>query len=458
MRILEIVHGFPPTSHGGTELYARAHARALADGGDEVLVLAREEDQNRAEYECRTEALDGLRIVRVNNTFRNTRTFEETYRNEAFGAVASRVIDDFKPDAAHIHHLTGLSTTIVRSLAERRIPNVFTLHDYWLMCHRGQLLDVNYRVCDGPGAEGCHACLPAAGGAGTVGFAGAVAVRTLERRLPEAPARQLRRVAERFAGMIASPGEAEKQERRRLAHMREVCAEVTHFLAPSRFIRDQFVQFGVAPERITVAANGVDSRIRLEPDPTLHDDLRSRTWGPPSGGPLRLVFLGTLMVSKAPHILLEAAARLPRGSVSVDLFGACSAYHGDDSYRAQLEPLLHGEGIRAHGAIAHEQVADALASIDVLVVPSIWSENAPLVIQEAFLAGIPVVASRIGGIPEMVIEGQNGLLFRAGDSEDLSKTLARFLDEPGLLETLRIGIPPVRSIEEDVRFARSLYR
>jgi len=80
------------------------------------------------------------------------------------------------------------------------------------------------------------------------------------------------------------------------------------------------------------------------------------------------------------------------------------------------------------------------------------------VIQEAFLAGIPVVASRIGGIPEMVIEGQNGLLFRAGDSEDLSRTLARFLDEPGLLETLRIGIPPVRSIEEDVRFARSLYR
>ena len=457
MRILEVVHGFPPASHGGTELYARAHARALRDGGDEILVFAREQDPNRAEYDCRTEARDGLRIVLVNNTFRNTRAFEETYRNESIGAVASRVIDDFRPDAAHIHHLTGLSTTIVRSLAERRIPSVFTLHDYWLMCHRGQLLDVDYRVCDGPGVEGCHACLPTAGGAGTVGFAGAMAVRTLERRLPEAPARQLRRVAERVAGMIASPGEAEKQERRRLAHMREVCAEVTHFLAPSRYMRDRFVEFGIPPERITLAANGT---VRLKADTTYDSPTYvvsgfSRTVG---GHVVRLGFLGSLMISKAPDILLEAAARLPRGSVSVDLFGAYSPYHGDDRYREQLEPLLQGEGIRVHGAIANEQVADALASIDVLVVPSIWPENAPLVIQEAFLAGIPVVASRIGGIPEMVSEGQNGLLFRGGDIEDLSKTLARFLDEPGLLDTLRAGIPPVRSIEEDIRFARSLYR
>src|SRR4051812_40037632 len=112
MRILEVVHGFPPSSYGGTELYAHAHARALRDGGDEVLVLAREQNPSRAEYGCRTETRDGLCIVWVNNTFRNTRTFEETYRNESIAAAACRVIDDFRPDAAHIHHLTGLSTMV----------------------------------------------------------------------------------------------------------------------------------------------------------------------------------------------------------------------------------------------------------------------------------------------------------------------------------------------------------
>jgi GT2 family glycosyltransferase/glycosyltransferase involved in cell wall biosynthesis len=455
MRILEVAHGFPPAAQGGTELYAHAHALALRDGGDEVLVLTREQDPNRTEYDVRTETRDRLRIVSVNNTFRSTRTFEETYRNEAIGAIAGKAIDEFRPDAAHIHHLTGLSTTIVRALAGRRIPIVFTLHDYWLLCHRGQLLDVNHRVCAGPGAEGCHACLPAAGGAGPVGFAGAVAVRALERRLPEAPARQLRRVAEGVAGMIASPGEAEDQERRRIAHMREVCAEVTHFLAPSRYIRDRFVQFGVAPERITVSGNGVEEASGFPGAPKPRSgEGGSRTVG---GLGLRLGFLGSLMISKAPHVLLEAVARLPRGSASVDLFGPYSAYHGDNSYRQRLEPLLRGDGVRAHGAIPHEQVPEALASLDVLVVPSIWPENAPLVIQEAFLAGIPVVASRIAGIPEMVADGRNGLLFRPGDVEDLAGTLARVLNEPGLLDTLRAGIPPVRSIEDDVRFARSLY-
>ena len=276
MRILEVVHGFPPAAQGGAEIYAHAHARTLRDHcGDEVLVLTREQDPNRPEYEVRTESRDGLRIVWINNTFRNIASFEETYRNEAIGAIARRVIDDFKPDVAHIHHLTCLSTTIVRSLADAGIPRFVTLHDYWLMCHRGQLLDVNYQVCDGPSDEdpaGCHACLGAAGGAGAAGFIGARAVRAVERALPDAAARPLRQAAELLAAGASSSEESDEQARRRFQHMRDVCAEVTHFFAPSRHMRDRFVQFGVAPDRITVSPYGFDPR----------------TWGPPSGGPIRL--------------------------------------------------------------------------------------------------------------------------------------------------------------------------
>ena len=452
MKILVIVHGFPPAAQGGSEIYARAHAVALhRHCGDEVVVFTREQDPDRAEYDVRTEHRDGLRIIRVNNTFRNTRTFEETYRNEAIGAIASRLIDDFNPDVAHVHHLTCLSTTIVRSLAERHIPCFVTLHDYWLICHRGQLLDVDYRLCEGPAGtdgnepSGCRGCLGPAGGAGKAGFLGAGTMRELERRLPVASASHLRRLAGRLATLATSARESEHQTQIRLEHMRHVCADVTHFLAPSRHMRDRFVQFGVAPGRITVAGYGFDhapfGRIERTPSPRL-----------------RLGFLGSLMVSKAPHVLLEAVGRLPRGAVSVDLFGPCSAYHGDDRYRRQLEPLLKQDGVTVHGAIAHDQVAQALSSIDVLVVPSIWPENSPLVIQEAFLAGVPVVASRIGGIPEVVDDGRNGLLFRAGDSQDLARTLTRLLADPGLRGALRIGIPPVRTIEEDVRFARSLYQ
>jgi GT2 family glycosyltransferase/glycosyltransferase involved in cell wall biosynthesis len=448
MKVLLIVHGFPPSGQGGAEIYAHAHASALRERhGDEVLVLTRDADSGRAEYDIRRHG----HVVRVNNTFRDTRSFEGTYRNETIGAIACEILDDFRPDVAHVHHLTCLSTTIVRSLAERRIPCFFTLHDYWLMCHRGQLLNLDSAVCHGPDLDGrgedvtCHSCLGPAGGTGPAGFTGARTLRFLERTLPADTADRMRHMATRWASTLASTPALNVEERRRLAHMRGVCADVTHFLAPSRHMRDRFVQFGIAPERITVAPYGFD-----------HSRFRSisRT----ASSRLRLGFLGSLMISKAPHVLLEAVQHLRADRVSVDLFGAFAPYHGDDSYRHRLTPLLTQEHVRAHGAIPHDRVAEALSSIDVLVVPSIWPENSPLVVQEAFLAGVPVVASRIGGIPELVDEGRNGLLFCPGDSDDLARALQRLLHEQGLLDSLRAGIPAVRTLEKDVQLVRNLYQ
>src|ERR1051325_10072817 len=142
MKALIVVHGFPPGAAGGAEIYAHAHARTLHDvHRDEVLVLTREQDRSAPEYRLRFEYRDGLTIAWVNNTFRSVRSFAESYDNSTIGAIAARLIDDFAPDVAHIHHLTCLSTSIVQTLAERNIPSFFTLHDYWLMCHRGQLLN-----------------------------------------------------------------------------------------------------------------------------------------------------------------------------------------------------------------------------------------------------------------------------------------------------------------------------
>jgi GT2 family glycosyltransferase len=133
-------------------------------------------------------------------------------------------------------------------------------------------------------------------------------------------------------------------------------------------------------------------------------------------------------------------------------------YHGDDRYRETIEKLTRRSSVRTSGAVRQERVPQALAEIDVLVVPSIWPENSPLVIQEAFLAGVPVVGSRIGGIPEAVTDGVNGLLFNPGDASDLASKLARLIDEPSLLETLRAGIPPVRTITDDIGDSRALYQ
>jgi GT2 family glycosyltransferase len=148
---------------------------------------------------------------------------------------------------------------------------------------------------------------------------------------------------------------------------------------------------------------------------------------------------------------------LPAGTITIDLWGDPADYHGDTRYRDQLATWLDRPGVRAHGRISHDHVAAALAEIDVLVLPSIWPENSPLVIREAFLAGVPAVAARIGGIPEAVTDGVNGLLFDPGSAADLGRALSRLLNEPDLLPRLQRGIPVVRTLADDVATVRERY-
>jgi hypothetical protein len=130
MRVLVVAHGFPPRAEGGSEVYAHAHARTLRRlYGDEILVLAREDDPTRPDCAVRRDQHDGLNIAWINNTFRLARGFPDVYRNDALAGIAARLICDFEPDLAHLHHLTCLSTLIPEVLARQNIPCVYTLHD-----------------------------------------------------------------------------------------------------------------------------------------------------------------------------------------------------------------------------------------------------------------------------------------------------------------------------------------
>ena len=429
----------------GNEIFADLHARTLHERhGDTVYVVTREHDPAAPEYRVRTEHRNGVTIGWINNTFRSTRSFAETYDNDEITRVAAGLVDAFEPDVAHVHHLTCLSTGIVPLLARGGVPCFMTLHDYWLLCHRGQLLNCDLEPCRGPEPSGCDKCLGDVAGVGRAGFTFAPAWRGLERSVPHGAARTLQRTGRGLARVFGSRDGSAREAARRLDHMRGICGGVTHFFAPSESIRQRHIEFGLAPETITHAPYGFD-----------HRPFRQTTRTP--SDTLRIGFLGSLMVSKAPHVLLEAFQRLAPSSVSLELFGDPVAYHGDDSYRVSLTPLMHAPGIRMRGPVPHDAVPAALASLDVLVVPSVWPENSPLVIQEAFLAGVPVVASRIGGIPEVVTDGVNGLLFEPGSRVDLERALRRLLDEPALLSTLRRGLPEVRTIAEDVAFTRDLY-
>ena len=442
MRILFIVHAFPPEGFGGTEVYTHDLARAFSSRhSDDVFVLTREADPSRPEYEVRRDVQAGIQVARINNTFRRTQSLEESYANPALLEVAETILDEAQADVAHIQHLTCLSTGLPRALAARGTSLVMTLNDYWLLCHRGQLFDLDWRRCDGPGIGGCARCIPASVAASepaTVRAGRAV------RALPVPGAAAAVRIVAGLADRLGPTATSERASALRVDHMREAVAPVDVFLAPSQTMADAFATFGIAERRLVRCGQGID-RSALDPSSWTRHEI------------LRLGFAGSLLPSKGPHVLLEAAARLPARTVTLDILGAGTSYHGDDSYKDTLAPLLAQPFVRQHGAVPHATIPGHFAALDALVVPYVWIENAPFVIKEAFASGLPVVASALGGMAELVEDGVNGLLFEPGNADALASQLRRLQTETGLIERLRAGVTPPMTIEQDADELRRLY-
>ena len=442
MRVLLVVHGFPPAASGGTEIYTQQFAQALSElPGLETFVLTRDSDGSRPEYSVRREATaTGVTVYRINNTFQACTSFEDSYANPALAAVAARIIDEIDPDVLHIQHLTCLSTGIVEHASATGKPVAMTLNDYWLICHRGQLLRPDDTRCDGPFDGGCGSCVPA----GFLASPTLYRAGRLARGLPLPGAAALVRVASELQARCTSATQLRAASERRLDHLRRISSSIALFLAPSATMEAWASRLPIECWRLFRCEQGIDLQ------PFAHIVRRpSHT--------LRLAFAGSLIPSKAPHVLLDAVAALPPGRVSVDLLGALAPYHGDRRYSERLAPLLGRPFVRKLGPIPHERIPDALADVDALVVPSVWSENAPFVIREAFAAGLPVIASNLGGMAEMVRHDRDGLLFAPGSATALADQIRRLLDEPDLLPHLRQQVRPPISIQEDALKTRKRY-
>ena len=441
MRIVQVVHGFPPESLGGTETYVFQLASALAQRGHEVMVFARIADPTRTEYAVDTVARDGFVVTRINNTFRHLDTFAQSYANAAVAQRFRTFLDVNRPDVVHFHHLLHLSTTCIQEVARRGIPVVMTLHDYWLICQRGRFLKPDLSQCPGQTDEGCAHCF----------------AQLLNRKL--APAYQrlkplfsrqarlkdvLRRFYGRYVAARTPTPEALEQIRQRMAHVREICQVVTLFLAPSRFLREQFLHFGIPPEKIIFTACGLPS---LE---IKGGDARQKT------APLTFGYIGVVDPVKGVHLLVEAFQ--PLTGAELRIYGGEAGYAPYPDRGRFLAQVRTSPHIHMMGRYDHRELGRILSEVDVVVVPSIWYENAPLVIREAFLAGKPVVTAAFGGMREWVEDEVNGLLFRQRDVEDLRQKLARFIADPALVEKLSSQCPAVKSIEEDAREMEERYR
>ena len=221
---------------------------------------------------------------------------------------------------------------------------------------------------------------------------------------------------------------------RRLDAARSVFESVDLFVAPSAALAADFERFGMPTANLEVSDYGLTPLARLP--------------RPPRTSRLRIGFVGTLVWHKGVHVLLEACRQLPPDRFELKIFGDVNTF---PDYTARLREHAEGLPVQLMGAFDNANVAAVYTEIDVLVVPSLWPENSPLVIHEAFMASVPVVGARQGGIPGLVSHGVSGLLYDAFSPSDLAASLRMLIDDPRRVERLAAGGPPVKTVVDDAR-------
>lgn len=426
MKVLLVHQAYPPTGRGGSDIYTEALALELVETHD-VSVLYRSKDPARPDYDLREGSRRGIRTYELNNLQRQCGGFE-AYRDRELARTAASLLDALQPEVVHVGGLSGLSTGIAFEARRRGAALVITLHDFGAACVLGQLVNTQLQVCPGPTPRRCLACVGAQ-----------VASRSPTVRRYGRHWRQLEPLG-RWVSRLSSSGTTRIAER--LEEMRELLRCADALIAPSRFVRDRMVGLGFPAAHVLPYGQGALPTVLHRPAPD---------------GRVRFGFIGSAIPSKGVHVLASAFRELDDARAELRIHGEFVPYHGDVSYEARIREIL-GASAEAtlRGAFAHSEVSERLAELDVLVVPSVWEENAPLVVHEAFRSRVPVVVSGHGGLAEMVSDG-GGMTFRPGDSRDLARVLARFLDEPTLANALRASAPAVPTMMEHVGEIERVY-
>ena len=451
------IHNFLPAHQAGAEIYTYNLARELRRR-HEVIIVYTEKDDEKEQYSVSRGEYEGIPVYRVINNQRYS-SFEETYKNPAMDEIFQKIVDETSPDIIHFQHLMNLSTNFMEIARRKGIPTLFTLHEYWLMCpvsgHRfkkniSNSISMTPKICYDINPSECARCMVRFS---RVGLFAERCYRLLKRRRSNkrrsvTDLKRLNRpvdsfvkeLVERILWRVVKTDYLAMVEDR-LAHIKNMCREVDLFIAPSPFLRKEFIRFGIPEEKIIYSDYGMN--------PAYYKNIVRR-----ESERLRFTFIGSPVIQKGVHVLVEAFNAVNDPKADLNIYGDLSV---QPEYSAVLVKMAKNPNIHFRGRFENEKIGEILSNTDVLVVPSIWFENSPLTIHEAFIAGIPVITSNLGGMADLVKDGVSGLLFHVGDAEDLRAKILSLIKDPALMERLTHGMPTVKTIEEDALFIEGLY-
>jgi glycosyltransferase involved in cell wall biosynthesis len=430
MRILQVVHDFPPRILGGTAIYTYNLSIELSKT-HEVFVLHLRYGGFR--YFLNYLKRNGLNIYELNIPFSEeimrVLSLKATYIDSRVEEKFRELLIEIRPDCIHFQHLVGLSASLLKIAKEQRVPTVLTLHDYWFICPAVMLFkNSNKTICNGSDeqSENCFRCW-------NNGQA-KILVNILRKFL--APKMFYEKLFELTLMKINS----RKKFRERKDYMKSILLNSDIITAPSIFLKNIFITSGISKPKIMYSSNGYNLSAFKVFKKKKHANL---VFG----------FVGNILEFKGVGVLVEAFNAVDSKDVELRIYGNVDQ---KPEFFKSLKTKKKNNNIRFMGKFTDANIP--YSEIDILIVPSTACETGgPLVVKEAFATGTPVIASNIGCIPESVVDGVNGLLFRTGDSRDLFKKIISLIDNPHLISEFQKNIVPPRSIADQSKEFEEIY-
>jgi glycosyltransferase involved in cell wall biosynthesis len=409
VRILLGVHQFFPRHYTGTERYVLNLAKQLQKLGHYVKVLTysfREtEDLNNgfpSQIICNKYSYEGVPVVTFKHGIElDDLTFVFSLVDKNIYDAAKKLFETEKFDIFHCAHPLRIASAI-HAARDSGVKVVFMVTDYFMMCPQGIMLRSDNTLCDGPdkGRNCLRYCFTH------------VSKERMEKRNADAAA------------------------------LLECCDRL---LSPSRFLIGLFNHTGfITADKFILSKHGFD-----------YDKKKSYFFRKP-GETVRFGYIGTVQYHKGVHIMVDAFKKTKNQNVSLQIWGGC--FHETEFQKSVIKMAERDPRIKFEGPYNFNDIERILESIDVVIVPSIWYENAPLTITTSLAYGIPVITSDIGGMSEAISDGWNGLTFKIGDSSDLAEKITLIAGNSHLIETFKRNIQyPIR-VEEEAFNTELIYK
>ncbi len=442
MRILQVVHGFPPNQKAGVELYTYYLSKILAEK-NEVSVFCRAQDFSLPFLTVTKDVVDSIQVTRVVNNVPYPDKFEMSYKNEGIDQVFKKFLVENRPDIIHFQHFIGLSTGMVLVAQSLGIKTVITLHDFWTLCPSVHLLTPRFTICNHD--DGSRTCLADyyLAHPKSVAFISAHVPKIIGKIISDTTKRKIgyliRDLSNRF---IFWKQRFSNELDVRNQWMRHVTDSANKIICHRDFQKDILVRQCILDEQHVLT---------LAPGVSL--PLGAKVVKVPSHN-VRFGYFGNILPHKGVHILVQAFNALLDTNATLSIYGGSSLH---PTYAKSVKEMISNSKITMHGAYNGDSIPHLLSEIDVVVVPSICLETGPFVLWEALALGIPVIVSDKAGMKETLQKHGGGMLFTFGDVKDLERCMREVINNPSLLEKFASEIKPFKTTKEHVAAISLLY-